>query len=172
MYTQTNIVEKLNFFDIACDIEEVTKLIKMLHLEPIYEDENGELYYDADAYECIKANLELKKSQQEAKEVEIVENEQQTGTALQLDASSKNVKMLIKNISLQVTEDLSRYIRNNNILEEAFNSGALKRDNEILAKRLQETINENKKLIEKIRQLEMEVNSFHPLLGNMYMKNK
>ena len=63
MFTVVNIVEKLNFFDIECDMEEIDKLIKSLRLEPIFENEQGELYYDDDAYESIKSYLETRPPQ-------------------------------------------------------------------------------------------------------------
>ena len=96
MFTQTNIVEKLNFFDINCDIEEVEKLIKLLRLEPIFEDEKGQIYYDDEAYEIIKRKLEIKKSQYETKEAEIVKDtpllEQTAQTsALTTDKTGKNL---------------------------------------------------------------------------------
>lgn len=177
MFTQTNIVEKLNFFDINCDIEEVEKLIKLLRLEPIFEDEKGQIYYDDEAYEIIKRKLEIKKSQYETKEAEIVKDtpllEQTAQTsALTTDKTGKNLEVVAQTISKKITSDLTEFIKKNISTEEAFKAGMFKRDNEILSKKLQDTISDNKRLIEKIRQLEYEIHKFHPLFGNIYIKSK
>ena len=73
MFTVNNIVEKLNFFDIDCDIYQVENLIKKLRLEPIFENESGTLYYDDESYETIKSYLDVKKSQFETKVAELVD---------------------------------------------------------------------------------------------------
>lgn len=181
MFTETNIVEKLNFFDINCDLEQVSNLIKLLRIEPIFEDENGQLYYDEDAYETIKssfeAKFEVKSSQFETKEAEIVdetsiEKNDTQQTALTVDNTSKSIEAIAASISKKITEDLSEYIKNNLSTEEAFKAGVFKRDNEILSKKLQDTINDNKRLIEKLRQLEYEIHKFHPVFGNIYVKSK
>ena len=178
MFTETNIVEKLNFFDINCDIEQVSNLIKELRLEPIFEDEDGKIYYDEKSYETIKKTLEVKHSQFETKEAEIVDEEETTPqtensqTALSVDNTGKSVEVIAKTIAQKITEDLTDYIKKNLSTEEAFKAGIFKRDNEILSKKLQETINDNKKLIEKLRQLEYEIHKFHPVFGNIYVKSK
>ena len=56
--------------------------------------------------------------------------------------------------------------------EEAFKAGIFKRDNEILSKKLQETIRDNKKLIEKIHELENENRKYRPVFGSFYVKDK
>lgn len=178
MFTITNIVEKLNFFDINCDFDQVSNLIKKLRLEPIFENEDNELYYDDETYEIIKSYLEVKNSQLEIKETQIIvepeiqlpPNKQQT--ALTIDNTEKSVEILAKSLSKKITEDLTDYIKKNLSTEEAFKAGVFKRDNEILSKKLQDTINDNKRLIEKIRQLEYEIHKFHPVFGNIYVKSK
>lgn len=177
MFTETNIVEKLNFFDVNCDLEQVSSLIKLLRIEPIFEDENGQLYYDEDAYETIKSSLEVKSSQFETKEAEVIDEtsiEQNVApqTALTIDNTSKSIEAIAASISKKITEDLSEYIKNNLSTEESFKAGVFKRDNEILSKKLQDTINDNKRLIEKLRQLEYEIHKFHPVFGNIYVKSK
>lgn len=177
MFTVVNIVEKLNFFDIECDMEEVGKLIKSLRLEPIFENEQGELYYDDEAYESIKSYIEVKKAKalKEVKEVQIIENSEpieSTQTALMVDNSGKNVEIIANSISKRITADIADFIKKNISTEEAFKAGVFKRDNEILSKKLQDTINDNKKLIERLRQLEYEIHKFHPVFGNIYVKSK
>lgn len=180
MFTIVNIVEKLNFFDIECDMEEVEKLIKSLRLEPIFENEQGELYYDDEAYEAIKSYLAVKKPQPklETQEVQIIQTEttlveaNSQQTALSVDNTGKNVEIIANTISKRITADITDFIRKNISTEEAFKAGVFKRDNEILSKKLQDTINDNKKLIEKLRQLEYEIHKFHPVFGNIYVKSK
>lgn len=172
MYTLTKLVEKLNFFDIECDSETVAKLLKEEHLEPIYEDENKELYYDEDAYNQIKSILEVKKSEFETKQAEVVEQVDEQINLPVEDKSSKSIMVIAKTISQQITSDLEKYIKNTEKIEEAFRAGAYKRDNEILSKKLQSIISDNKKLIEKIRALEFEANKYHKVFGNIYVKSK
>lgn len=180
MFTVVNIVEKLNFFDIECDMEEVEKLIRSLRLEPIFENEQGELYYDEEAYEAIKSYLVVRKPKQvaEVKDAQIVgdandvADEISSQTALSVDNTGKNVEIIANSISKRITADITDFIRKNISTEEAFKAGVFKRDNEILSKKLQDTINDNKKLIEKIRQLEYEMHKFHPVFGNIYVKSK
>lgn len=190
MFTLTNIVEKLNFFDISCDIDKVADIIKKLRLEPIFEDEQGQIYYDDDTYETIKSELTPLYSEHEAIEGQIVnkieegkseehcESEAQTEaktteqTALTVDNTGKSIEVIAKNISHLITQDLAEYIKKNHSAEEAFKAGVFKRDNEILSKKLQDTINDNKRLIEKLRQLEYEIHKFHPVFGNIYVKSK
>lgn len=179
MFTVVNIVEKLNFFDIECDMEEVSNLIRSLRLEPIFENENGELYYDEEAYEAIKSYIETRapKSKTLAKDAQVVEDNtvltnEQSQTALVVDNSGKNVEIIANTISKRITADIADFIRKNISTEEAFKAGVFKRDNEILSKKLQDTINDNKKLIERLRQLEYEIHKFHPVFGNIYVKSK
>ena len=181
MFTIVNIVEKLNFFDIECDTEEVEKLIRSLRLEPIFENEQGELYYDNEAYESIKSYIEVRPPQQKRKtQEEQIINEtvgeivqtNEVGTALVVDNTGKSVEVIANSISKRITADITDFIKKNISTEEAFKAGVFKRDNEILSKKLQDTINDNKKLIEKLRQLEYEMRKFHPVFGNFYIKSK
>lgn len=173
MFTQTNIVEKLNFYDINCDIYEVEAIIKELCLEPIFEDNKGQLYYDDEAYEMVKTKLEETQPSVDAKTAEVVlEDKDMEQTSLTVDNSSKSLAVIAKSISEQITADLAKYIKKNHSTEEAFKAGVFKRDNEILSKKLQDTINDNKKLIEKIRQMEYELHKYHPVFGNIYVKRK
>ena len=180
MYTLTNIVEKLNFFDIDCDCIEVEQIVNELKIEPVSVDKSGQLLYDDEAYELVKSKLEewkplLTKTSSTAKEAEIVTEqasdieEEKTSVVFQKPA---NIEIIAKTISKRITIDLAEYIRNNMSTEEAFKAGIFKRDNEILSKRLQETIKDNKKLIEKIRELENENRKYRPVFGSFYVKDK
>ena len=144
------------------------------------EKEQGELYYDDEAYEAIKSYLAVKKPQPklETQEVQIIQTEttlveaNSQQTALSVDNTGKNVEIIANTISKRITADITDFIRKNISTEEAFKAGVFKRDNEILSKKLQDTINDNKKLIEKLRQLEYEIHKFHPVFGNIYVKSK
>lgn len=178
MFTIAKIVEKLNFFDIECDIEEVEKLIKSLRLEPIFENENGDLYYDDESYETLKSCLEGKGvSAREIKEAQVVEQSEnlvvvESQTALTIDNSGKNIEIIADTLSKRISQEIADFIKKNISTEEAFKAGVFKRDNEILSKKLQDTINDNKKLIEKLRQMEYELRKYRPVLGNIYVKIK
>lgn len=167
MYTITNIVEKLNFFDINCDINDVEKLIQELNINPI-DDKSEEKLYDENAYEQIKNNLTFKQYDFAAKTAEITEEPKSYLPA----EKAKNIEILAKTLSDKVTEDLKEYVKNNLYTEEAVKSGVYKHDNEILSKRLQEIITENKKLTARLNELEREHRKYHLLFSNIYIKEK
>ena len=177
MYTLSNIVEKLNFFDIDCDEVEIEQLLEEVHIEPVSVDGNGQLYYDDNAYELIKNKLEEnQQTKSTAKEAEVV-YEKETAVNEKEHTSvvfekPRNIEIIAKTISQRITIDLAEYIRNNMSTEEAFKAGIFKRDNEILSRKLQETISDNKKLIEKIHELENENRKYRPVFGSFYVKDK
>ena len=168
----------MNFFDIECDIEEVEKLIKSLRLEPIFENENGDLYYDDEAYESLKSYLEIKTiKSKEIKAAQVVKQGENvvvddSQTALIVDNTGKNIEIIADTLSRRISQDIADFIKKNISTEEAFKAGVFKRDNEILSKKLQDTINDNKKLIEKLRQMEYELRKYRPVFGNIYVKSK
>lgn len=167
MFTVTNIVEKLNFFDVNCDITNVENLIKTLNINPIDTNDKGEQLYSEEAYEQIKNNLIFEQYKIETQNDEVVDN-----TNTQITTKEKNVELLATTLSNKITDDLKEYIKNNLYTEEAIQSGIYKHDNELLSKKLKEIITENKKLVERINELEKEHRKYHLIFSNIYIKEK
>lgn len=170
MYKKINIVEKLNFADIPCDMDLVEKLIKDLKVEPIYEDDDNELYFDEMGFEKIKAELSPKKSDIAASEVEVV-----SGALPQASANGENGKGVIamaQSIAQKITEDLAQFIKRSDFIQEAVGAGEMKRDNKFLVDKIDQLIADNQTLINKIKELEKEADSYRQLFGNIYVKMK
>lgn len=87
-----------------------------------------------------------------------------------LDITSQTLNTLAQTIAQKITGDISQYLKQNEWVEEAFDAGALKHDNEVLAKKLAELIEDNKLLISRINELEDENESFVNVFGNIYVK--
>jgi len=166
MYTITNIVEKLNFFDISCDINDVEKLLRELNISPV-DDKAEEKLYDENAYEQIKNNLTFRQYDFAAKTPETPETKKYLSAE-----KTRNIEILAKTLSDKVTDNLKEYVKNNLYTEEAIKSGIYRHDNEILSKKLQEIITENKKLTARLNELEREHRKYHLLFSNIYIKEK
>lgn len=87
-----------------------------------------------------------------------------------LDITNQTLSLLAKSIADKITGDISGYLKKNDWLEEAFNAGAFKKDNELLASKLNELLSDNKILIKRIQELEKENNSFVNVFANIYVK--
>ena len=87
-----------------------------------------------------------------------------------LDITSQTLNVLAQSIADKITGDISGYLKNNDWLEEAYNAGGFKKDNEILAAKLNEVLNDNKILIKRIQELESECDSYLNVFGNIYVK--
>ncbi len=87
-----------------------------------------------------------------------------------LDITNQTLNVLAKSIADKITDDISGYLKKNEWLDEAFNAGSFKKDNEVLAAKLNEILNDNKVLIKRIQELEAENDSFVNVFANIYVK--
>ena len=69
---------------------------------------------------------------------------------LTLDVTTQTLQMLAESVAKKITED----IKNSDMAEKLIEAGGYKKDNEILSQQVQELIDHNKKLAERIEQLE------------------
>ena len=69
--------------------------------------------------------------------------------------------MLAESVAKKITED----IKNSDMAEKLIEAGGYKKDNEILSQQVQELIDHNKKLSERIEQLEKREGFFQKLIG-------
>ena len=80
---------------------------------------------------------------------------------LTLDVTTQTVQMLAESVAKKITED----IKNSDMAEKLIEAGGYKKDNEILSQQVQELIDHNKKLSERIEQLEKREGFFQKLIG-------
>lgn len=94
---------------------------------------------------------------EETKTPELVEEEHiitdltpQQGKSFTLDVSSQTLQMLAEAVAKKISDDIT----NSDMATRLIEAGGYKRDNEILAKQVQELLEHNKELSSRIEQLE------------------
>lgn len=92
---------------------------------------------------------------QECKEETIAEQNPQNeiipqGKSFTLDVSSQTLQMLAEAVAKKISDDIT----NSDMATRLIEAGGYKRDNEILAKQVQELLEHNKELSQRIEQLE------------------
>lgn len=80
---------------------------------------------------------------------------------LTLDVTTQTLQMLAESVAKKITED----IKNSDMAEKLIEAGGYKKDNEILSQQIQELIDHNKKLAERIEQLEKRESFLQKLIG-------
>ena len=180
MYNKNDILLKLNNENYYIDRKTLESFIELWNIDAVYEDDSKEEYYDDYAIERIKKGINLKA--QGFSDEQIIHklgnitnpnnNEKETpNTALAetsntdpaemtypkselrnltLDVTTQTLQMLAESVAKKITDD----IRNSDMAEKLIEAGGYKRDNEILSEQIQELIEHNKKLSERIEQLE------------------
>ena len=183
MYNKNDVLLKLNSENYYIDRRTLSAFIDSWRIEAVYENEDREEFYDDYAIERIKRGINLKAqgfsdeqiikkmclyedSQTQTSEsenknhdlpAEIAESGEQITSPtipalrnLTLDVTTQTLQMLAESVAKKITED----IKNSDMAEKLIEAGGYKKDNEILSKQLQELIEHNKKLSERIEQLE------------------
>lgn len=74
----------------------------------------------------------------------------QANKSFTLDVTSQTLQMLAEAVAKKISDDIT----NSDMATRLIEAGGYKRDNEILAKQVQELLNHNKELTERIEQLE------------------
>lgn len=74
----------------------------------------------------------------------------QASKSFTLDVTSQTLQMLAEAVAKKISDDIT----NSDMATRLIEAGGYKRDNEILAKQVQELLNHNKELTERIEQLE------------------
>lgn len=87
-----------------------------------------------------------------------------------LDITNQTLGVLAESIASKITTDIAKYLKDIDFLQEAMDMGAFKKDNEILAKKVQEIINDNKILVSRIKELESQKTDYVHVFGNIYIK--
>jgi len=87
-----------------------------------------------------------------------------------LDITSQTLSALAQSIAEKITVDISSYLKKNEWLEDALDAVSFKKDNEQLAAKIKELLEDNKIFIRKIKELEAEKSSYIKVFGNIYIK--
>lgn len=195
MYNKNDILLKLNSENYYIDRRTLSTFISSWNIEAVYENEQKEEYYDDYAIEKIKKGINLKaqgfSDQQIIRKLRNVENQNNETTVLEnnnpidlpsniesneiinsqqnkpelrnltLDVTTQTLQMLAESVAKKITED----IKNSDMAEKLIEAGGYKKDNEILSQQVQELIDHNKKLSERIEQLEKREGFFQKLIG-------
>ena len=80
---------------------------------------------------------------------------------LTLDVSTQTLQMLAESVAKKITDD----IKNSDMAQKLIEAGGYKRDNELLSAQIQELIEHNKKLAERVEQLEKKESFFDKLIN-------
>ena len=195
MYNKNDILLKLNSENYYIDRRTLSTFISSWNIEAVYENEQKEEYYDDYAIEKIKKGINLKaqgfSDQQIIRKLINIENPNNETTVLEnnnpmdlpsniepneimgsqqnkpelrnltLDVTTQTLQMLAESVAKKITED----IKNSDMAEKLIEAGGYKKDNEILSQQVQELIDHNKKLSERIEQLEKKEGFFQKLIG-------
>ena len=195
MYNKNDILLKLNSENYYIDRRTLSTFISSWNIEAVYENEQKEEYYDDYAIEKIKKGINLKaqgfSDQQIIRKLRNVENPNNETTVLEnntpidlpsniesneiinsqqnkpelrnltLDVTTQTLQMLAESVAKKITED----IKNSDMAEKLIEAGGYKKDNEILSQQVQELIDHNKKLSERIEQLEKRESFLQKLIG-------
>jgi len=172
MLDKNTILKDLYSENYYIDKNSLDDFIKEWKIDPVFEDENKIDFYDDLSVLRIKKGINLKaqgynneqiiqkisKIEQKALEVpEVQEENTITYTPktpelrnITLDVTSQTLHMLAEAVAKKISED----IKNSDMTKSLIEAGGYKRDNEILAKQVQELLEHNKELTTRIEQLE------------------
>ena len=89
-----------------------------------------------------------------------------------LDITGQTLSVLAHSIAEKISGDISGYLKNTKWFDESFEAGGYKKDNEILSSKLKELLEDNKILIKRIQELESELDSYHNVVANIYVKKR
>ena len=193
MYNKNDIFLKLNSENYYIDRRTLSTFIDAWKIEAVYEDEMKEEYYDDFAIDRIKRGINLKAQGFSDEQIihklnramessnalsttnntEIITDTDSDTTPvinsypqselrnLTLDVSTQTLQMLAESVAKKITDD----IKNSDMAEKLIEAGGYKRDNEILSEQISELIEHNKKLAERIEQLEKKESFFEKLIN-------
>lgn len=194
MFTKEQLFEKINNPALN-EGSEITSVLKSWRIDPIYEDDNKNEYYDEMAISKLKHALKLKEQGKNDEEISSIVNSgiinpiiapavrnghisvkpSHNGNQLNnitLDVTSQTLSLLSESIAEKITGEITERIKNSDIFEPVMDSAKLKRDNEILSKQVEQLLEENKKLISRNNMLQKENAKFRHLVGNLYIKQQ
>lgn len=177
MFNKESILKNLNSENYFIDKHSLDLFLADWKIDSIYEDEDGINFYDEVSLEKIKKGISLKaqgytdeqivvKLQKVEPKIEKQEpvqpilvkdyletNEEEApvlNKSFTLDVTSQTLQMLAEAVAKKISDDIT----NSDMAEKLIQAGGYKKDNEILAKQVQELLEHNKELSARIEQLE------------------
>ncbi len=194
MYTKEQLLNKINSKNIA-NADKLTNCLRIWHIDPIYEDENDNEYYDEHAVYRLNHGIKLKELGRDDGEISsIINNELITPSNLPvvkkvyiktkqtqcssnlnkftLDITSQTLSILAESIAQKISDEITGKFKENNFFEPVMDSAKIKRDNEILSKQVERLLDENKKLISRNNLLQKENARFRHMFGIWYIKQQ
>lgn len=96
-------------------------------------------------------------------------NENNINKSITTTNSTNNLLNLTDKLSKKVSNEIISFLKNDNFLDNLFSFAGLKRDNEILAKQVEELLTVNESLEQKVFLLELEKASYKKIWGNFYI---
>jgi hypothetical protein len=192
MFTKEQLIQKINNTK-AQTSETLEFFLKSWRIDPIYEDEENNEYYDEMAVSKIKHAFRLKDQGKNNEEITSIinsgiitpapppvpgrnfirENPGMDRTGLNkvtIDVTSQTLSLLAESIAQKITVEITDKIKNSNVFEPVIDSAKMKRDNEILSKQVETLLEEIKNLKIRNNTLKKENAKFKPLFGNWYIK--
>ncbi len=191
MFTKEQLFEKLE----TPGLSDIDESLRCWRIDPIYEDEENNEFYDEMAVSKLKHALKLKEQGKNDEEITSIVNsgiinpinspairkssvqKQQSQSKhdlnkITLDVTSQTLSLLAESIAQKITGEITQRIKNDDIFQPVMDSTKIQRDNEILAKQVEQLLEENKKLIVRNNMLHKENAKFKHLVGNLYIKQQ
>lgn len=192
MFTKEQLFEKLSATGNS-DINEISGFLRAWRIDPIYEDEDNKEFYDEMAVSKLKHAMKLREQGKNDEEISSIVNsgiinpihapaprkasiqKQHSGeknelNKVTLDVTSQTLSLLAESIAQKITGEITQKIKSEDVFQPVMDSAKVHRDNEILAKQVEQLLEENKKLIARNNMLQKENAKFKHLVGNLYMK--
>ena len=184
MFTKEQLLEKINNPGMSTP-DDIKAFLKSCRIDPIYEDENNNEYYDEMTISKLKHALKLKEQGKNDEEISFIVNngimnpittplarntQVNALNNVTLDVTSQTLSMLAESIAQKITGEITEKLRGSDIFEPVMDSAKLKRDNEVLSRQVEQLLEENKKLITRNNILQKENSKFRHLVGQLYIK--
>jgi hypothetical protein len=190
MYNKKDIVKTLHEFNYFIDELTLSNFIKNWKIDPIYEDEDRIEFFDNFAIIKLKKGISLKaqgysddqiifhinkilteKTTPEKDKKELSTGKNFTGELqnLTIDVTNQTLQMLADAVAQKIAFEIKDQIQNADFVKQLLEDTTLKKDNEILAKKVEELGEDNKKLAKKIKEIER-LKSFSPINFEYFKK--
>ncbi len=192
MLTIEQVKENLEFFDYYLDMEILCNYLINWNIDPIYEDDHEIVYFDDFAVSKLSEGIALKNQGHNDKYIKDCLNKDlqdiskgitpmdnpnryrqennEPKNSLAVDVSTNTFDLLAQSLSKKISNNVAEQLLHADVFESIIGAGKLQRDNELLAAQIDKLISENKKLIKKVKGLELECNSYKQVMGSLYVK--
>src|SRR5574344_2024578 len=148
MFNLKQISKKLNEENYFITQQVLTNFIKAWRVEAIWENEEGEEFYDDFSIAKIKKGISLK-SQGYNNDQIIHKLSKLTG-----DITSQTLQMIAEAVAGKITADIKAQFESADFTEKLIEAGYFKKDNELLATQVKKLIDDNRNLTQKVDELE------------------